>query len=177
MSHDELTETELRFTGPPESPSTLLPILPTPLVTEILPLGPTQPISSSPSVTALPPLWIKVPQRIYDQGKKQWDFKASEPISFSVDGLPGINMRDALRKTCTGLDGLDDPVLQETAGAISCRLLVGLLRFSIGAAHQTVGTDPPPSSLGIRPTTVRTRYARQASHTTMYCSRGGRFMS
>jgi len=68
-----------------------------------------------------------VPQRSYDHGRRQWDFKTSEPISFCVNSLPGINLRDALRKTFTGLDGLDDPVLQETAGAISCRLLVGLL--------------------------------------------------
>jgi hypothetical protein len=38
-------------------------------------------------------------------------------------------MGDALRKTFTGLDGRDDPVLEDAAGAISCRLLVGLLGF------------------------------------------------
>ena len=94
-------------------------------------LGPTQPTSSSPSVTTPPRNWIKIPQRNYDHGRRQWDFKASQPISFTANGLPGINMRDALRKTFVGLDGLDDPVLQETSGAISCRLLVGSLRFSI----------------------------------------------
>jgi len=34
-----------------------------------------------------------------------------------------MNMRDALRKRFTGLDGRDDPMFKETAGAISCRLL------------------------------------------------------
>ena len=58
------------------------------------------------------------------------DFEMSEPIPFSVNGRPGINMGDALRKKFTGLDGWDDPVLQEAASAISCRLLVSLPRFS-----------------------------------------------
>jgi hypothetical protein len=40
-------------------------------------------------------------------------------------------MGAALRKIYAGLDGRDDPVLQGASGAISCRLLVGLLRFSV----------------------------------------------
>jgi len=55
----------------------------------------------------------------------------SDPIPFSVNGRPGINVGDALRKEFTGLDGQDDPVLDEAAGAISCRLLVSLLRSSV----------------------------------------------
>jgi len=35
-------------------------------------------------------------------------------------------MGDALRKQFTGLDGRDDPVLQDTTGVISCRLMVWL---------------------------------------------------
>jgi hypothetical protein len=84
---------------------------------------------SLPPATTFPYNWIRVPQRSYDHGRKQWNFERLESISFSANGRPGINMRDALRKTFTGLDGRDDPVLENAAGAISCRLLVGLLRF------------------------------------------------
>jgi hypothetical protein len=39
-------------------------------------------------------------------------------------------MGDALRKRFAGLDGRDDRVLKDPAGAISCRLLVCLFWFS-----------------------------------------------
>lgn len=82
---------------------------------------PSQSLSLAP---ALAPTWIEIPQRIYKQGNRQWDFKRSEPISFSVNGLPGINMGDALRKYFTGLDGRDDPMFQNGTGAVSCRFMV-----------------------------------------------------
>lgn len=53
-------------------------------------------------------------------------------------------MGDALRKVFTGLDGRDDPVLQEATGAISCRLLVGLRWSSIRPLELT-----PPQVPGI----------------------------
>ena len=90
-------------------------------------MKPMQPAPSSPPVTALPHGWIKIPQSVYDHGSKQWDFKRLESISFSTNGRPGINLGDALRKKFAGLDGRDDPMLQGSAGAISCRLLVGFL--------------------------------------------------
>ena len=74
--------------------------------------------------TTFPFDWIKVPQRSYDHGRKQWDFKPLEPIPFSTGGRPGVNLGDALRKKFTDLDGQDDPMLQDVAGAILCRLLV-----------------------------------------------------
>ena len=112
----------------------------------------------SPPAPAFPPNWIRVPQRGYDYGRKQWNFERSEPISFSVNGRPGINMGDALRKSFAELDGRDDPVLQDAQGAISCRLLV-----SCGSplGRQTTGVYLIPSSLGIQPTAVRPRYVRQ----------------
>jgi len=72
------------------------------------------------------PKWVEVPQRVYEHGRRQRDFKRSEPILFSVNDLPGINMGDALRKHFTGLDGRDDPMFKTTTGAISCRFLVWL---------------------------------------------------
>lgn len=82
-------------------------------------LDTTQPAPPSPI------RWIKVPQRSYDHGSRQWDFKPLEPIFFSTNGYPGINLGDALHRRFKGLDGRDDPMLQGAPGVISCRLLVG----------------------------------------------------
>ena len=75
-------------------------------------------------MTLSPPNWYKIPQKTYDHGRKQWDFIPSESISFGVNGRPGVNVIDALQKRFTGLDGRDDPVLQDATSAISCRLSV-----------------------------------------------------
>ena len=84
------------------------------------------PTAPPPAATLLPPNWQRIPQKIYDHGRKQLDFVPLECISFEVNGYLGLNMRDALLKRFTGLDGRDDPVLQGATGAISCRLLVCL---------------------------------------------------
>ena len=84
------------------------------------------PIPLPQAVTFPPPNWRKIPQKVYDGGRKQWYFTPSPPISFSVNGFPGVNMGDAFHNTYTGLDGRDDLVLQDAGGAISCRLLVRL---------------------------------------------------
>ena len=84
----------------------------------------TQQTPSLPLATTSPLDWVKVPQRDYDQGRKQWCFKPLKPISFSVGGRPGVNIREALRKEFENLDGRDDPVLQDSSGAISCRFMV-----------------------------------------------------
>lgn len=85
-----------------------------------------QPVQPSPLATTFPHRWIRVPQRDYDHGRKQWSFKQLKSVSFSVRGRLGINLGDALRKTFEGLDSRDDPVLQDASGAISCRFMVGL---------------------------------------------------
>lgn len=92
----------------------------------------TQPAPHLSSAMAFPPDWIRVPQRNYDHGRKQWNFKPLEPITFSTSGRPGVNLGDALRKKFADLDGRDDPMLQGAAGAISCRLLVGFASFPLG---------------------------------------------
>ena len=84
------------------------------------------PLLSLRSVTSHPPKCYEIPQRRYKYGKKQWSYTPSEPVLFQVDGLPGINMRDAFRKRFAGLKGMDDLVLQHTKKAISCRFLVRL---------------------------------------------------
>jgi len=88
------------------------------------------PISLPPPVpqaaTFPPPNWHRIPQRAYDNGQKRWNFTPQEFISFGVNGSPGMNMGDALRKRFMGLDGRDDLVLQGANRAISCRLSVRL---------------------------------------------------
>ena len=82
----------------------------------------------TPQAAASPPLILhRIPQKVYDLGRKQQGFTPSKPIYFSVDGRPGINMGDALRERFTGLDGRDDLMLQDASSAISCRLSVRLL--------------------------------------------------
>jgi len=75
-----------------------------------------------------PPNWRKIPQEAYNYGRRQWDFTPSETIFFSVNGRPGVNVGDALRKAFADLDGRDDQVLQNMGSSISCRLSVGLPR-------------------------------------------------
>jgi len=84
------------------------------------------PIPAHQAVTFPPLNWRRVPQKIYDYGRKQWDFTPSESISFSMNGRPGVNMGEVLRKRFTGLDGRDELVLQNASSAFSCRLLVRL---------------------------------------------------
>lgn len=101
-------------------------------------LGTTQPVPSLLPVPRFPLGWIRVPQKDYDHGRKQRGFKPLEPIFFSTNGCPGMNLRDALHKEFTGLDGRDDPMLQDAAGSISCRLLVG----RDGFFHRSSRADP-----------------------------------
>ena len=86
-----------------------------------------------------------MPQRVYDHGQKQWDFEQSEPVSFNVNGLSGINMGDALCEQLAGLDGHDDPVLQNAPKVIYCRLLVRFFfphSFSLASKLTLVSSSP-----------------------------------
>ena len=87
---------------------------------------PPLPPTPTPSQTATfhPSDWRKIPQKVYGYGKKQWDFRPSEPVLFHVNGRPGVNMGDAFRKKFTGLDGRDDLMLRLAGDAFSCRLWV-----------------------------------------------------
>ena len=80
------------------------------------------------AATFPPPNWYRIPQKPYGHGQKQWNFIPSGYISFEVNGRPGMNMGDALRKRFMGLDGRDDLVLQDANRAVSCRLSVRLSR-------------------------------------------------
>ena len=84
------------------------------------------PVPPPQTATSPPPNWHKIPQEVYDRGRKQWDYTPSECISFEVNGSPGINMGDALRKRFTDLGGRDDIVPQDAGGIISFRLSVRL---------------------------------------------------
>lgn len=87
------------------------------------PLSLPTPIPSH-NATGCPSDWRKIPQTVYGLGKKQWDYRPSEPILFHANGRPGVNMGDALRKTFTWFDGRDDPMFQDPGDSFSCRLLV-----------------------------------------------------
>ena len=47
-----------------------------------------------------------------------------EEITFSVGNAPGFNLHAALAQVFTGLNGRDDPVLEDANGPVSCRILV-----------------------------------------------------
>jgi len=72
--------------------------------------------------TPAPPNWHRIPQKAYNCGENQWDYTPSGGISFRVNGYPGVNMGDALRKRFTGLNGRDDLVLQDASNVVSCRI-------------------------------------------------------
>ena len=84
------------------------------------------PVPPSQTATSPPPNWHKIPQKVYDHGRKQWDYTPSRCIFFEVNGRPGMNVGDALRKRFTDLVGRDDLVLQNAGNVISCRLSVCL---------------------------------------------------
>ena len=69
--------------------------------------------------------WRRIPQTTYTQRKGDRSFLQPQEISFSVNNIRGFNIGDALGKLFTGLDGRDEPVLEDANGpAVSCRLLV-----------------------------------------------------
>lgn len=72
----------------------------------------------------LPIGWLKIPQERYTQRKGARPFSQLEEITFSVNNVRGFNMKHAFGQLFTGLDGRDDPVLENANGTVSCRLLV-----------------------------------------------------
>jgi hypothetical protein len=108
---------------------------------------PLPPMPAPQTTPFYPSHWRKIPQNVYEHGKKQWDFQPSEPVLFYVNGCPGINMGDALRKKPTGLDGRDDLVLQDAQDTVSCRYWVG---FSCQVPSRTRVDRLVNSSLGTR---------------------------
>ena len=68
------------------------------------------PLPRARSASAPAPPISYVAETAFDHGLKQR--RRSESITFSTNGLPGVNMRDPRRKRFTGLEGRDDLVLQ-----------------------------------------------------------------
>ena len=118
----------LRYDPVPSSPSPQTAPLasdaasPCTIYSILTPLEPAP--ASGQNATGYPSNWRTIPQKVYGWGKRRWDYRPSEPILFHVDGLPGVNMGDALRNLFTGLDGRDDPMFQGGVEAFSCRLMV-----------------------------------------------------
>ena len=90
---------------------------------EIPRLRPVMPAAPPIPPFTTPDAHIMIPQKPY-VCEQQQRWQQSESITFSTNGLPGVNMRDALCKRFTALDGRDDLVLQGAGGSISCRLEV-----------------------------------------------------
>ena len=67
---------------------------------------------------------MRIPQKRYTQRNGNKSCLRLEEISFSIGNTPGINLRAALAQVFTGLDGRDDPVLEDANGPVSCRILV-----------------------------------------------------
>ena len=88
----------------------------------------SRPPSIYPQPVTFPHHWHEIPQKLYGPGRKQLNFSQLESIFFQVNGSPGVNMGDALRKKFVGLEGRDDLVLHGTK-AISCRFSVHFLCY------------------------------------------------
>jgi len=88
-----------------------------PLLHPVMPAAPPIPPVTTPDAHTI------IPQSPYVCGRQQ-RFQRSESITFSTNGFAGMNMRDALCKRFTSLDGRDDLVLQGAGSSISCRLQV-----------------------------------------------------
>ena len=89
----------------------------------ILPFCPVMPTAPPIPPFTTPDAHIMIPQKPH-VCERQQRWQQSESITFSTNGFPGVNMRDALCKRFTALDGRDDLVLQGAGGSISCRLEV-----------------------------------------------------
>jgi hypothetical protein len=79
----------------------------------------------SPLPLSIPINWRKIPQRRYATRTGDTSLLQSHVVPFSVNGVPGFNMKRAFDQVFVGLDGRDDPVLENANGPASCRLLVG----------------------------------------------------
>ena len=77
-----------------------------------------------PLLLPVPSNWRKIPQRQYTPRAGDTSFLQSQRVTFSANGVPGFNMQCALDQVFVGLDGRDDPVLENANGPASCRLLV-----------------------------------------------------
>ena len=133
------------------SPQTVIPVNDEarPCVIYSVSPPPLPPMPASQTAPSYPSNWRKIPQTIYDHGKKQWDFRPSEPIVFHSNGRPGVNMGDAFRKKFTDLDGRDDLVLQDAPAAISCRLWVRFLCQLLPRARVDGFVNSSPGTLSI----------------------------
>jgi len=118
-------------------------VYPTYLLDEFLISQPLQSFLFPSSPPTLTLRWFEIPQRLYENGHRQCDFRQSDPISFSVYGVPGINMGDAFRKHFTGLDDRDDPMFQTTAKTISCRFLVCFFFSILSTSSDLMSTQVP----------------------------------
>lgn len=110
----------------------------------------------------LPPLapicWRRIPQQQYTPRMRDRSFLQLQRIAFSIDGVPGFSIQRALDQVFVGLDGRDDPVLENASGPVSCRLLVRQWHVQPSPKTLNSSTLGLTSSLGTQPTPGLTKY-------------------
>lgn len=89
----------------------------------VAPVYETNPATITSSPLSVPISWCMIPQPQYTSRTRDMSFLQLRRITFSVNGTPGFNLRSALEREFVGLDGRDDPVLENANGPVSCRLL------------------------------------------------------
>jgi hypothetical protein len=115
------------------SPSNNLPVWPQFFVVDVLILPYLQ-----ENAAAQRPSTRLISQTPYVPSRARGEFVVADPISFSVNGIPGITIAQAVAGECAGLDGKDDGIPAFGKSKILCRIQVGtaILRTCI-----------PPTSL------------------------------
>ena len=74
----------------------------------------------------LPPPLEWIPQVQYAPARARGGFTPANPILFSVNGVPGISVSQAVAEQYTGLDRRDDPISAFGTARIICRIQVGI---------------------------------------------------
>ena len=90
--------------------------------------------SDPPTQSTLPPsppsnfpVWHRnwIQQVLYAPARTQGDFTPADPVSFSVNGVPGVPLSQALAGECTGLAGAYDRISSFESSKAIFRIQVG----------------------------------------------------
>jgi hypothetical protein len=65
----------------------------------------------------------------YIPARTQCEFARAQPVSFSVNGVPGISVAQAIAEDVTGLDGRDDGISSFENSKVLFRTQVGTMFF------------------------------------------------
>ncbi|KAF9650555.1 hypothetical protein BDM02DRAFT_3112112 [Thelephora ganbajun] len=118
----------------PARPNVL--VVPDPLVQLTSPLSPANNLQANTTAHVTPPR-SQIPQRLYAPVRIQRDFCPAEPVLFSMNGVPGISVAQAIAEDYTGLDGRDEGISSFGSSKATCRI-------------QFTGYDPYASKVNTR---------------------------